>query len=157
MRLSRAKFLRHFANRVACLVAMEAFGGSQHWTRQLQGLGHEVRIMPAKMVRPFVRGNKNDTHDARAIWTAVQQPSVRYVAVKTEEQQAVLALHRTRRRAGMPVETVRLKGDEYENDNGNTAFFRASSAFAPLHHPFHHRLTERLLPVSKLTGTGPQA
>ena len=50
--------------------------------------------MPAKVVRPFVRGNKNDTHDARAIWTAVQQPSVRLVAVKTEEQQAVLALHR---------------------------------------------------------------
>ena len=96
VRLSRAKFLRHFANRVACLVAMEACGGSQHWARQLQGLGHEVRIMPAKMVRPFVRGNKNDTHDARAIWTAVQQPSVRYVAVKTEEQQAVLALHRMR-------------------------------------------------------------
>ena len=96
LRLSRAKFLRHFANRVPCLVAMEACGGSQHWARQLQGLGHEVRIMPAKMVRPFVRGNKNDTHDAQAIWTAVQQPGVRLVAVKTEEQQAVLALHRMR-------------------------------------------------------------
>ena len=60
VRLSRKKFLRHFANRVPCLVAMEACGGSQHWARQLQALGHEVR---AKAVRPFVRGNKNDAQD----------------------------------------------------------------------------------------------
>ena len=93
LRLSRVKFLRHFANHVPCLLAMEACGGSQHWARQMQELGHEVRILPAKMVRPFVCGNKNDTHDARAIWTAVQQPNVRTVAVKNEEQQAVLALH----------------------------------------------------------------
>ena len=96
VRLSRSKFLRHFANRVPCLVGMEACGGSQHWARQLQGLGREVRILPAKMVAAFVRGNKNDAHDARAIWTAVQQPGVRTVAVKSEEQQAVLALHRKR-------------------------------------------------------------
>ena len=96
LRLTRAKFLRHFANHVPCLVAMEACGGSQHWARHLQELGHEVRILPAKMVRAFVRGNKNDAHDARAIWSAVQQPGVRTVAVKTEEQQAVLALHRMR-------------------------------------------------------------
>ena len=86
LKLSRAKFLRHFANFVPCLVAMEACGGSQHWARELLALGHEVRILPAKMVRPFLRGNKNDTHDARAIWTAVQQPGVRTVTVKTEEQ-----------------------------------------------------------------------
>ena len=96
VRLSRAKFLRHFANRMPCLVAMEACGGTQHWARQLQALGHEVRILPAKAVRPFVRGNKNDAHDARAIWMAVQQPGLRTVAVKTEEQQGVLALHRMR-------------------------------------------------------------
>ena len=96
VRLSRKKFLRHFANHVSCVVAMEACGGSQHWARQLQGLGHEVRILPATMVRAFVRGNKNDAHDARAIWMAVQQPGLRTVAVKTEEQQGVLALHRMR-------------------------------------------------------------
>ena len=95
-RLSRSKFLRHFANHEPCRVAMEACGGSQHWARQLRGLGHEVRILPAQMVSAFVRGNKNDAHDARAIWTAVQQPGVRMVAVKSEEQQAVLALHRMR-------------------------------------------------------------
>lgn len=95
-RLSRSKFLRHFANHLRCLVAMEACGGSQHWARELQALGYEVGILPAKAVRPFVRGNKNDAHDARAFWTAVRQPGVRTMAVKSEEQQAVLALHRMR-------------------------------------------------------------
>ena len=96
LRLSRAKFPEHFANRVPCLVGMEACGGSQHWARRLRELGHEVCLLPAKMVRPFVSGNKNDAHDARAIWTAVQQPGIRTVAIKGEEQQAVLALHRMR-------------------------------------------------------------
>ena len=95
-RLTRAKFLEHFANRPTCLVGMEACGGAQHWARRLLALGHEVRLLPAKMVRPFVRGNKDDAHDAQAIWTAVQQPGVKTVAVKSEEQQGVLALHRMR-------------------------------------------------------------
>ena len=77
LRLTRAKFLEHFANRVACLVGMEACGGAQHWARRLRELGHEVRLLPVKMVRPFVSGNKNDVQDARAIWTAVQQPGSR--------------------------------------------------------------------------------
>ena len=59
LRLTRAKFLEHFANRAPCLVGMEACGGAQHWARQLLALGHEVRLLPAKMVRPFGRGNKN--------------------------------------------------------------------------------------------------
>ena len=96
LRLTRAKFLEHFANRAACLVGMEACGGAQHWARRLRELGHEVRLLPVKMVRPFVSGNKNDVQDARAIWTAVQQPGIKTVAVKSEEQQAVLALHRMR-------------------------------------------------------------
>ena len=89
LRLSRAKFLEHFANRAACLVGMEACGGTQHWARQLRELGHAVCLLPAKMVRPFVSGNKNDVHDARAIWMAVQQPGIKTVAVKSEAQQAV--------------------------------------------------------------------
>ena len=96
LRLSRAKFLEHFANRAACLVGMEACGGAQHWARRRLELGHEVRLLSAKRVRPFVTGNKNDAHDSQAIWTAVQQPGVKAVAVKSEEQQGVLALHRMR-------------------------------------------------------------
>ena len=109
VRLSRAKFLNHFANRMPCLVAMEACDGSQHWARRLQDFGHEVRILPANRVRAFVRGNKNDAHDARAIWIAVQQPGIRTVAVKTEEQQAVLALHRMRQQL-VKFRTAQING-----------------------------------------------
>jgi transposase len=96
LQLKREQFLEHFANRAPCLIGMEACGGSQHWARQLQLLGHQVKLLPGKQVKPFVGGNKSDVHDARAIWTAVQQPGVKPVAVKSEEQQAVLALHRMR-------------------------------------------------------------
>ena len=65
LRLTRLKFLEHFANRAPCLVGMEACGGAQHWARRLLALGHEVRLLPAKMVRPFVSGNKDDAHDAQ--------------------------------------------------------------------------------------------
>jgi transposase len=94
--LKRAQFLPWFANRAPCRVGMEACGGSQHWARKLQELGHEVKLMPGKMVKAFVSGNKNDAADARAIWLAAQQHGVKAVAVKTEAQQAVLAMHRVR-------------------------------------------------------------
>jgi transposase len=94
-RLKRAVFLEHFANREPCLIGMEDCGGSQHWARQLTRMGHQVKLMPAKFVKTFNIGNKNDPADARAIWLAVQQPG-KSVAVKTEGQQAVLALHRMR-------------------------------------------------------------
>lgn len=96
LQLKRERFLEHFANRQPCLIGMEACGGAHHWARKLTALGHQVKLMPAKAVKPFVTGNKNDRHDARAIWTAVQQPHVKAVAIKTEEQQAILALHRMR-------------------------------------------------------------
>ena len=96
LQLKRERFLEHFAKRLKCLVGMEACGGSQHWARELQKLGHEVKLLSARMVKPFAGGNKNDAADARAIWTAVQQPGIKAVAVKSEEQQAVLALHRVR-------------------------------------------------------------
>jgi transposase len=96
VQLKREKFLEHFANRARCLIGMEACGGAQHWARKLIELGHEVKLLPAKMVKPFVGHNKSDAADARAIWTAVQQPALKAVAVKSEAQQAVLALHRMR-------------------------------------------------------------
>jgi transposase len=94
--IKRGAFLEHFANRAPCLIGMEACGGAQHWARRLIEMGHQVRLMPGKAVKAFVSGNKNDVADARAIWTAVQQSSVKSVAVKSEAQQAILALHRMR-------------------------------------------------------------
>lgn len=89
-------FLAFFSNREPCLIGMEACGGSQHWARELTRQGHQVRLLQARFVRAFVMGNKNDVMDSRAIWMAVQQPG-KAIAVKTEEQQAILALHRMRR------------------------------------------------------------
>lgn len=96
IQIRRAKFLQWFANRAPCLIGMEACGGSQHWARKLQEMGHEVKLMGGKMVKAFNCGNKNDAEDAKAIYLAVQQPGVKAVAVKTEGQQAILALHRSR-------------------------------------------------------------
>ena len=93
--IKRAAFLQHFANRSPCLIGMEACGGAQHWARALTRMGHHVKLMPAEFVKAFNIRNKNDAADARAIWLAVQQPS-KAVAVKSEAQQAVLALHRMR-------------------------------------------------------------
>jgi hypothetical protein len=93
--IKRAVFLEYFANRSPCLIGMESCGGSQHWARRLIEMGHRVKLMPAKFVNAFVTGNKNDSADARAIWMAMQVPS-KGVTVKTEAQQAVLALHRMR-------------------------------------------------------------
>jgi len=93
--IKRAAFLGYFANCTPCLVGMEACGGSQHWARELVKLGHQVRLMPARFVKAFNVRNKSDAADARAIWLAVQQPG-KAVAVKTEDQQAVLAMHRMR-------------------------------------------------------------
>src|SRR5579875_2340229 len=93
--IKRAKCLEFFANRAPCLVGIEACGGAHHWARQLTKMGHQVKLMPAEFVKAFNIRNKNDAADAQAIWRAVQQPS-KPVAVKTEMQQAMLALHRMR-------------------------------------------------------------
>ncbi|HHU6416516.1 TPA: IS110 family transposase [Klebsiella pneumoniae] len=89
-------FLSFFSNREPCLIGMEACGGSQHWARELEKMGHSVRLMQGRFVKAFVMGNKNDVMDARAIWVAVQQPG-KAIAIKTEEQQSILVLHRSRR------------------------------------------------------------
>jgi transposase len=109
LQLKREKFLEHFANRSSCVIGMEACGGSQHWARSLQKLGHEVKLLSARMVKPFVGGNKNDAADARGIWTAMQQPGIKGVAVKSEQQQAVLALHRMRQQL-VKFRTAQING-----------------------------------------------
>ena len=96
IQLKRAKVLEYFANRQPSLIAIEACGGAHHWARELGALGHTVRLLPAKIVRPFVSGNKTDATDARAIWIAVQQPSAKFVGIKSQAQQATLTLHRQR-------------------------------------------------------------
>ena len=94
--LKRAKVLTYFSNRAPCVIGIEACGGAHHWARQLSAQGHSVRLIHAKVVRPFVGGNKTDAADARAIWLAIQQPDTKFVGMKTLEQQATLVLHRQR-------------------------------------------------------------
>ncbi len=96
LKLSRQKFQEHFANRAPCRIGLEACGGSQEWARRFRRMGHEVMVLPAQSVRAFVTGNKSDVQDARAIWTAVQHPRAKAVAIKDEEQQMILGLHRMR-------------------------------------------------------------
>lgn len=94
--LKRAKVTEFFSNRHPSLVAIEACGGAHHWARTLQCMGHQVKLLPAKHVRAFVLRDKTDALDAQAIWVAAQQPHIREVPVKSEQQQACLSLHRIR-------------------------------------------------------------
>jgi transposase len=94
--LTRAKVLPYFANLAPCLIGMEACGSSHHWARELAKLGHTVKIMAAQFVIPYRKRSKNDANDAEAICEAVGRPNMHFVAVKSEEQQAVLMVHRAR-------------------------------------------------------------
>jgi transposase len=94
--LRRAQVLPFFSKLPPCLVGMEACGTSHHWARELARLGHEVRQMPPAYVKPYVKRGKTDAGDAEAICEAVGRPTMRFVAVKSVEQQAALSLHRTR-------------------------------------------------------------
>ncbi len=95
---SRGQVETRFANMPACLVGMEACVGAHHLSRRLKGLGHDARLMPAKYVRPYSKGQKNDFRDAEAIAEAVQRPTMKFVATKTAEQLDLQALHRVRER-----------------------------------------------------------
>ncbi|WP_227340362.1 IS110 family transposase [Sphingopyxis sp. P8] len=95
-RLSRARVVPFFAKLPRCLVGIEACNTSHHWARELIALGHDVRLMPAQYVKPYVKRGKNDAADAEAICEAVTRPTMRFVAVKTPEQQSVMMLHRVR-------------------------------------------------------------
>ncbi len=93
--LRRSQVLPFFRKQPPCLVGMEACATSHHWARQLIELGHEVKLMPPNYVKPYVKRNKNDAADAAAICEAVTRPTMRFVSVKSAEQQSVLMLHRT--------------------------------------------------------------
>jgi transposase len=95
-KLSREKVLTFLAEQPRCVVAMEACGSAHHWGRTIRDLGHEVRLIPPAYVKPFVKRQKNDAADAEAIVEAASRPTMRFVAVKTEEQQARAMLFRTR-------------------------------------------------------------
>jgi transposase len=94
--LKRAEMLVYFANLEPCLIGMEACGSAHHWARKLEGYGHTVKLMAPQFVKPYVKTNKNDMADAEAICEAVSRPNMRYVPVKTVEQQGVLSIHRAR-------------------------------------------------------------
>ena len=94
--LRRAQVIPFFSKLPPCLIGIEACATSHHWARELVGLGHEVRLMPPAYVKPYVKRGKTDAGDAEAICEAVTRPTMLFVPIKSVEQQAALALHRTR-------------------------------------------------------------
>jgi transposase len=94
--LKRGQVMAYISNLPACLIGMEACAGAHFWARRFEEVGHEVRLIAPQHVKAYVRGNKNDYNDARAIAEAARRPDMRFVAVKTVEQQDVQALHRLR-------------------------------------------------------------
>lgn len=95
-RLRRKQMVGFFAKLLSCLIGIEACGSAHHWARTLVAVGHEVKLMPPAYVKAYVKRGKNDAADAQAICEAVRRPTMRFVAVKTPEQQSILAVHRTR-------------------------------------------------------------
>ena len=94
--IRRAQLLQFFAKQPTCLVGIEACASAHYWARELSSLGHEVRLMPASYVKPYVKRQKNDAADAEAICEAVTRPTMRFVDVKSPEQQSVMVLHKVR-------------------------------------------------------------
>jgi Transposase len=95
---SRNQVEARFANMPPCLIGMEACVGAHHLSRKLKAFGHDARLMPAKYVRPYSKGQKNDFRDAEAIAEAVQRPTMKFVTTKTADQLDLQALHRVRER-----------------------------------------------------------
>jgi transposase len=95
--LKRAQVALFFGNLPACVIGMEACASAHHWGRTLQRLGHTVRLMAPQFVKPYVKTNKNDVADAEAICEAVSRPNMRFVPIKSIEQQAILSVHRVRK------------------------------------------------------------
>jgi len=96
--LKRKQLLSHLAKIEPCLVVMEACGGANYWAREIMALGHEVKLIAPQYVKPYVKGNKNDYNDAEAIAEASQRPNMRFVPIKSIEQQDIQNFHRQRER-----------------------------------------------------------
>jgi transposase len=94
--LKRRQVVAFFSSLKPCLIGIEACATGHYWARELVKLGHNVRLMPPRYVKPYVKRNKNDAADAEAICEAVTRPTMRFVPIKTEEQQSIMVLHRTR-------------------------------------------------------------
>src|SRR5664279_1111469 len=99
-KLKRAEWIKVLLEKIepGCVIGMEACGGAHHWARLLQAQGYTVKLMAPQFVKPYVKTNKNDARDAEAICEAVSRPSMRFVALKTPAQQAVVSVHRVRQR-----------------------------------------------------------
>ena len=95
-RLTRGRMLKFFAKLPRCLIGIEACATSHFWARELVALGHDVKLMPAQYVKPYVKRGKNDAADAEAICEAVTRPTMRFVGIKSPEQQSAMMLHRVR-------------------------------------------------------------
>jgi transposase len=95
-KLARADMITFFTKQPPCVVGMEACSSAHHWARLLVEIGHTVRLIPPQYVKPYVKRNKTDAADAEAICEAVAKPNMRFVPIKTKQQQAILALHRAR-------------------------------------------------------------
>lgn len=95
-RLTRSRLLAFFAKLPPCLIGIEACASSHYWARELTSLGHQVKLMPAQYVKPYVKRGKNDAADAEAICEAVTRPTMRFVGIKSPEQQSAMMLHRVR-------------------------------------------------------------
>jgi transposase len=122
-RLSRAAFLQFFVQRPPSTVVMEACGSSHHWARQIKSLGHQVQLLPAHLIRPYVTGNKTDRTDAKGLLEAFRNKQIEPVPVKSVDQQALAALHRLRS-AWVAAHTARI--------NTVRALLREFGIFIPL-------------------------
>jgi transposase len=129
--LKRRYVLAFFEKLQPCLVGIEACAPSHHWSRELQALGHTVRLMPPAYVKPYVKRQKNDAADAEAICEAVTRTNMRFVPIKTPEQQSGLMLHRTRhlfirQQTSSPCRVWRHRSGRTQRHRGTTAGHRRS-------------------------------
>ena len=142
-RLRRGQVLAFFVSIPPCLVGLEACASAHHWARELQVLGHAVRLIPPQYVRPFVKTNKNDAADAEAICEAVLRPTMRFAAVKSADQQSVLMLHRARellvRQRTMLIKALRGHCSEFGIISAQGAR-KVAALIAVIDHLDDHRL-----------------